>query len=252
MLNTFPKSQPMTYSLQFPKETHCFVEIRPLVSSHFDILRRCQWVRLLTETLEDIEEIIQEPRGFLIITTQAIPQQQLAKLVAKSHEEAWTAAAIPFKSWQMPLYWEAPEGSDIAVYFNHNRSKIAAYKKVFLQQTLSVQCYGFLPGFCYFHGLPPEWQLPRRAEPRLQVAEGSVAVGERYVGIYPQQSPGGWQLVGKCPVKLFDRDRTPSFFLEPGDQIRWIEIEAQAYKEILTQSYYNPKFKHEKGLLPTS
>ena len=242
----------MTYSLQFPKDTHCFVEISPLVGSHADILRRCQWVRLLTDRLEAVEEIIQEPRGFLIITSYAISTQKLRQQIAQSYEEVNMLAAIPYKSWEIPLFWEVSEGSDLAAYFKQDLAKVAAYKTAFLHQKVSVQCYGFLPGFCYLQGLPAELQLPRHAEPRLRVAAGSVAVGERYVGIYPQESPGGWQLVGKCPIKLFDRDRTPTFILEPGDQIQWIEIEEAAYKEILATPQYSPKYKHEKGLLPTS
>ena len=84
-----------------------------------------------------------------------------------------------------------------------------------------VACLGFLPGFAYLLGLPEALQQPRRASPRLQVPAGSVAIGGAQTGLYPIESPGGWQLIGRCMQPLFDARLEPPCWLLPGDSVRF-------------------------------
>ena len=82
---------------------------------------------------------------------------------------------------------------------------------------LTVAFCGFAPGFGYLTGLPEELHVPRRATPRTRVPAGSVALAGPYAGVYPQASPGGWQLVGRTDAVLFDVDRDPPALLAPRD-----------------------------------
>lgn len=84
-----------------------------------------------------------------------------------------------------------------------------------------VACLGFLPGFAYLLGLPTELALPRREVPRLRVPAGSVGIGGEQTGIYPLDSPGGWQLIGHCAQPLFDATADPPSLLLPGDWLRF-------------------------------
>lgn len=84
-----------------------------------------------------------------------------------------------------------------------------------------VACLGFLPGFAYLLGLPAELALPRREVPRLRVPAGSVGIGGEQTGIYPLDSPGGWQLIGHCAQPLFDATAAPPSLLLPGDWLRF-------------------------------
>lgn len=94
---------------------------------------------------------------------------------------------------------------------------------------------GFLPGFLYLGGLPKTLQIPRKNTPRLNVKKGAVGIGEKQTGIYPQDSAGGWQLIGNCPVKLFDSSYAfPSPFL-PGDKLQFKSISKKEHQEILRQ-----------------
>jgi inhibitor of KinA len=98
-----------------------------------------------------------------------------------------------------------------------------------------VYFIGFLPGFLYLGGLPHELHFPRRKEPRLEVQKGAVGIGEKQTGIYPQKSPGGWNIIGNSPVPLFDlRSDPPSPFL-PGDRIRFYPISVEEHEEISKQ-----------------
>lgn len=86
----------------------------------------------------------------------------------------------------------------------------------------TVAFLGFQPGFPYLRGLPPRLHAPRLATPRTRVAAGSVAIGGTYTGIYPGIGPGGWQIIGRTAVSLFDPQRDPPARLLPGDRVRFV------------------------------
>lgn len=85
----------------------------------------------------------------------------------------------------------------------------------------TVAFLGFAPGFPYLTGLDPLLHLPRRADPRLKVPAGAVAMAGEFCGIYPRATPGGWQVLGRCEARLFDPDRSPPALLAPGDRVRF-------------------------------
>lgn len=89
---------------------------------------------------------------------------------------------------------------------------------------LTVAFCGFAPGFAYLRGLPDEWSVPRLAAPRPRVPAGSVALAGAYAGIYPSASPGGWRLVGRTDVTLFDVRAEPPALLTPGTRVRLVPV----------------------------
>lgn len=86
----------------------------------------------------------------------------------------------------------------------------------------TVAFLGFQPGFPYLRGLPRALHALRRATPRTRVAAGSVGIGGGYTGIYPTNGPGGWQIVGRTRVRVFDPQRDPPALLAPGDRVRFV------------------------------
>ncbi len=95
-----------------------------------------------------------------------------------------------------------------------------------------VAMIGFAPGFPYLSGLDPALSLPRLASPRTQVAAGSVAIGGAQTGIYPRESPGGWRLLGRTPLRLFDPLRDPPALLAPGDRVRFRAVDAATFARL--------------------
>jgi inhibitor of KinA len=89
---------------------------------------------------------------------------------------------------------------------------------------------GFSPGFPYLGDLPDALALPRRATPRERVPVGSVAIAERQTGIYSREMPGGWHVLGRTPVPLFDEHRHPPSYLAPGDRVRFEAISAEDWE----------------------
>ncbi len=92
-----------------------------------------------------------------------------------------------------------------------------------------VAMLGFAPGFAYLLGLDAALQIPRRADPRTRVPRGSVAIGGLQTGIYPADLPGGWQLIGRTPLALFDAGNESPCLLAPGDRVRFRPIDAAAF-----------------------
>ena len=88
---------------------------------------------------------------------------------------------------------------------------------------------GIAPGFPYLSGLDPTLALPRLATPRTRVPAGSIAIGGAQTGIYPRESPGGWRLLGRTPLRLFDAQRDPPSLLAPGDRVRFVAIDADTF-----------------------
>lgn len=82
---------------------------------------------------------------------------------------------------------------------------------------------GFAPGFGYLTADDGDWELPRRDDPRTQVPAGSVGLAGEFTGVYPRESPGGWQLIGRTPLPLFDLDRDPPALLTPGTRVRFVD-----------------------------
>ena len=86
----------------------------------------------------------------------------------------------------------------------------------------TVAFIGFQPGFPYLVGLPPELVMPRLETPRARVPAGSVAIAGEYTGIYPSATPGGWRLIGRTDVRLFDVSSESPALLSPGDRVRFV------------------------------
>jgi inhibitor of KinA len=95
-----------------------------------------------------------------------------------------------------------------------------------------VACVGFIGGFPFLSGLPSELATPRRAIPRKEVPAGSVAIGGAQTGIYPRNSPGGWNVIGRTPLRLFDVQRDPPTVLQTGDRVRFREISREEFDSL--------------------
>jgi len=101
------------------------------------------------------------------------------------------------------------------------------------EETYRVVSMGFLPGFGYLEGLGEALRLPRRETPRTRVPAGSVAIAEDMTGVYPHESAGGWHLIGRTPMRLFDPGRAEPSLLRVGDRVRFERIEVDAYHDAM-------------------
>jgi inhibitor of KinA len=123
----------------------------------------------------------------------------------------------------------APDIDDVAQH-----TKLSATEIVDLHSTgeYRVACIGFVPGFTFLAGLPKNLATPRRDVPRKEIPPGSVGIGGAQTGIYPSRSPGGWNLIGRTPLKLFDPTEDPPTLLCPGDRVRFRAITREEFESL--------------------
>jgi KipI family sensor histidine kinase inhibitor len=146
-----------------------------------------------------------------------------------------TAAQAPVPSQEVTRVVEIPVcyggelGPDLENVAAHTGLPAAEVVERHAADLYRVYCLGFSPGFPYLGGLNPALATPRLKEPRTKVPAGSVAIGGNQTGVYPEASPGGWQLIGQTPFRLFDAERQPPALLEPGDSIRFVPIDEAQY-----------------------
>lgn len=136
------------------------------------------------------------------------------------------------RRWKLPVCYGGEFGADLDDVAAATGLTSEAVAQMHAQAEFSVYMIGFMPGFPFMGGLPPALGVPRRREPRLRVPAGSVAITGGLTSIYPWESPGGWQLIGRCPVRLFDADAAMPSLLAPGDSVRFDPVPAPRYAEL--------------------
>jgi len=143
-------------------------------------------------------------------------------------DSLWPAAALasadhdaPGRLHEFPVRYGGEAGPDLAAVAATTGLTEDEVVRLHGSVEYRVLVLGFVPGFAYLSGLPPALELPRRAVPRVRVPAGSVAISGRQGGIYPLDVPGGWHLLGRTDVTLWDPDVDPPARLAPGDRVRF-------------------------------
>ena len=143
---------------------------------------------------------------------------------------AWpqlAATSIEGRQIEIPVRYGGEDGPDLADVAAHTGLTPAEVVQRHAAADYIVYFLGFLPGFAFMGGLPTALATPRRAEPRTAVPARSVGIGGEQTGIYPLVSPGGWQLIGRTSIELFDPKNEPPTLLRPGDRVRFVAESVQ-------------------------
>ena len=123
----------------------------------------------------------------------------------------------------------APDIDDVARHAQMSKEQVVAIHST---AAYRVACVGFVPGFPFLAGLPKKLATPRRDTPRKEIPPGSVGIGGTQTGIYPLRSPGGWNLIGRTPLKLFDPVKNPPTLVSPGDRVRFRAITREEFQSL--------------------
>lgn len=141
-----------------------------------------------------------------------------AAAAAEAADDAQVLGALV----EIPVAYDGPDFDDIARATGLGRDEVIARH---LAPTYVAELVGFLPGFAYLGGVDPSLALPRRATPRPRVPAGSVAIAAGFTGVYPFASPGGWHLLGRAGVAMFDAHRAHPSLVDAGDRVRFVEAD---------------------------
>ena len=132
----------------------------------------------------------------------------------------------PAETVEIPMTYDGADLGDVARHLNLTVAEVIAAHQA---ATWQVAFCGFAPGFAYLTGDDPRFDLPRRPAPRTRIPAGSVALAARFCGVYPQESPGGWQLIGTTKLPMWDLARDPPALLRPGLRVRFVEGVAEIH-----------------------
>ena len=126
--------------------------------------------------------------------------------------------------FEIPVCYDPEFAPDIGEIANLKAISTDEVMHIHRSKEYRVYMIGFLPGFAYMGEVDEQIAVPRKAQPRTKVEAGSVGIAGKQTGIYPLDSPGGWQIIGKTPVKLFDKEKDEPVLLQPGDEIEFYSI----------------------------
>ena len=139
-------------------------------------------------------------------------------------QAATRARKVPARHWRLPACYEGDAAPDLVETASALGISTDRLIELHAETEYVVYMLGFLPGFPFMGDLPEALRLPRRTEPRVRVPPGSIAIAAGLTAIYPWESPGGWHLLGRCPVPLFNPSRPQPALLRAGDRIRFSAI----------------------------
>ena len=152
-----------------------------------------------------------------------------------------TAGDTRKRVFEIPVCYGGVYGPDIQNIADHAGMSVEEVIQIHTSRDYLIYMLGFLPGFTYLGGLDERIHTPRLANPRIRIPAGSVGIGGSQTGIYPMDSPGGWQLMGMTPVKTYDPDREVPILVEAGDYIRFVAIDEDEFhriKELVDKNEY--------------
>ncbi|RLV54599.1 5-oxoprolinase subunit PxpB [Aeromicrobium phragmitis] len=184
-----------------------------------DIGQVLDWVAAIEAAELDVVDVV--PGACTVLLTVDAPssipglREALGRLRPSTGARDETATTV-----EIPTVYDGPDLEDVAELTGLSVEEVVA---AHCDQEWTVAFGGFAPGFGYLVGQDTRLEVPRRHEPRTRVPAGSVGLAGEFSGIYPRESPGGWQLIGRTDVVLFDLDREPPALLTPGTRVRFVE-----------------------------
>ena len=157
--------------------------------------------------------------------------KDLAQKALQKSEEEKTESTDSARTITIPVCYEdqefAPDLEKVALHAKLSKEEVI---KLHSSSDYLIYMMGFLPGFPYLGGMNPQLETPRLETPRTKIPAGSVAIGGAQTGLYPVESPGGWNIIGRTPLRLFDVKRKPFFLYEAGDKIRFLPITREEFE----------------------
>lgn len=197
-----------------------------------DIIQDIVSFEKLVATNQQVLDTIIAYNSLTIVYAQLTNYSKTVAQLKEVYQTKREAVSKTKKLWQIPVCYHESFGIDL--------KEIATQKELTIDEVIALHTapkyllyfIGFQPGFLYLGGLNPAIHTPRKSTPRLRVDKGSVGIGGEQTGVYPQDSSGGWNLIGKSPINFFDISKEQPCFANPGDRIQFVAIDVFTFTQI--------------------
>lgn len=178
-----------------------------------------------------IDQVTSYASLLLIFDPLAIDQYKVREIIHEclkidaSTKNSDTIGSSPIQNIiELPVYYSEESGPELSLLSKNSGLSIDEVIKVHQSLTYRVYAIGFAPGFAFLGQVDERIASPRLSTPRLKVPRGAVGIADRQTAIYPDVSPGGWNLIGLCPIRMFDPDSSPHMPVSVGDEVRFVAI----------------------------
>ena len=180
------------------------------------------YAALVDEPLPGVVDVVPAASTVLLVLDPAVTTPERAGEAVRRVRPR-PGARSSGEQVELPVRYDGEDLDDVAELLGCDRDEVVARHT---GTTWTVAFCGFAPGFGYLTAEEGTWDVPRRSSPRTSVPAGSVALAGEFSGVYPRESPGGWQLLGTTSVPVFDLGRDPAALLRPGVRVRFVEERA--------------------------
>ena len=161
-----------------------------------------------------------------------LPYQKLVEILQGLESQLYSTQLPPARVLEVPTLYGGEFGPDLDFVAEHAGMTADEVVRIHHSTEYLVYMLGFTPGFAYLGGMDTAIETPRLKTPRGKIPGGSVGIAGKQTGIYSIDSPGGWQLIGRTPILLYDPDREPPILHQTGDYIRFVPISREEYDSI--------------------
>jgi len=204
-------------------------EISPIIQKRI----RAMLLALEETSLPGVVEFLPGYRSLAVVYDPLCSSANLLRAeLLRIYQSLAGLALPPPRLVEIPVCYGGELGPDLGFVARHNQLTEQEVVSLHSGSDYLVYMIGFTPGFPYLGGLDERLHTPRLASPRKKVPAGSVGIANGQTGVYPIDSPGGWQLIGRTPVQLFDPGREEPFLLAAGDTLRFVAIDYPRYHEL--------------------
>ena len=208
------------------------VELGEGISPGINQKVRALYSGLATHGIKGIQDLVPSYRSLMVVYNPlVISLDSLESRLNEIWDSLDNTRQPDSRIVEIPVVYGDQYGPDlewIADYHNMSPQEVI---RLHTQPVYQVYLIGFMPGYPYLGEVPDEIVTPRRKTPRTHVPAGSVGIAQKQTGIYPVASPGGWQIIGRTPVKLFDPRGEPPCLIEMGDRVKFFNITEQELLE---------------------
>ena len=208
------------------------VELGDGISSQINQKVRALYAGLSLHGLKGIKDLVPCYRSLMIVYDPLTIALDALKSQLNAIWDTMDDTRLPEpRTIEIPVVYGDQYGPDLEWIAEYHETTPQEVIRLHTQPTYQVYMIGFMPGYPYLGEVPDEIVTPRRKTPRIHVPAGSVGIAQKQTGIYPVASPGGWQIIGRTPVRLFDPQGQPPCLIEMGDRIKFVVISEQELLE---------------------